>query len=80
MLFIVESTTNYINNCVISDDNDVFIQILLAHICHERYITCHVTMEATSKERKFADIQATSHVHRDVVCQLLADYVKGADT
>ena len=64
MLSIVESSTNYMNISVISDDTDIFV--LLVHFYHDRQLTwrsCPVTMEATSKERKFIDIQATAHLH-----------------
>ena len=71
---IVESSTNDINISVMSDDTDVFV--LLVHFYHDRQTghitTCHITMEATSKERKSIDIQATAHLHKDIACQLLA--------
>ena len=54
MLSIVESSTNAINISVISDDTDVFVQ--LVHLYHTRQLTCHVTMEAT-----YIGIQATAH-------------------
>ena len=66
---IVESSTNYINNSVMSDDTDVFV--LLVHFYHDRQ-TCHITTEATSKERKSIDIQATAHLLKDIASQLLA--------
>ena len=73
---------NDINIGFVSNNNDIIIQIQLAHLCQGRYITCHVTMEATSKERNSADIQATAHLHKDVACQQLADNAicRGADT
>ena len=58
MLSIVKSFTNDINISVISDDTGVFV--LSAHFYHDRQLTCQVTMEATSKERKSIDIQATA--------------------
>ena len=79
MLSIVESSTNDINISVISDDTDVFV--LFVHLYHDRQLTCHATMEATSKERKSIDIQATAHLHKDIAGQLPADHaVPGCDT
>ena len=68
MLSIVESSTNDINISVISDDTDGFV--LLVHFYHNRQLTCRVTMEATSKERKSIDIHATTRLHKDVAGQL----------
>ena len=79
MLSIVESSTNNINISVISDDTDVFI--LLVHFYHDKELTCHVTMEATSKERKSIDIQATARLHNDIAGQLPAAHaLSGCDT
>ena len=69
MLSIVEFFTNDINISVISDDTDVCV--LLVHFYHDRRLTCHVTMEATSKERKSIDIQATARLHKDIAGQIL---------
>ena len=46
---VVESSMNDININAISDDTDVFV--LLVQFYHNRQLTCHVTMEATSKDR-----------------------------
>ena len=70
MLSIVESSTNDINTSAISDDTDMFV--LLVHFYHDKELTCHVSMEATSKERKTIDIQATVRLHKDIAGQLLA--------
>ena len=82
MLSIVESSTNDINISVISDDTDVFV--LLVHFYHDRQLTwrsCPVTMEATSKERKSIDIQATARLHKDIAGQLPAAHaLSGCDT
>ena len=51
-----------------SDDTDV--SVLLVHFYHGRQLTCHVTMEATSKERK--PLTSTAHLNKDVAGQLLA--------
>ena len=75
MLFIVECSMNGINISVISDDNDLFIQILLPHLCIEDRLlgTCHVTMEATSKERKSADNCSPPQGYR--LSTALADHI-----
>ena len=79
MLSIVKSFTNDINISVISDDTGVFV--LLAHFYHDRQLTCQVTMEATSKERKSIDIQATARLHKDISGQLPAAHpMSGCDT
>ena len=70
MMSIVESSTNDINISVISDDTDVFV--LLVHFYHDKELTCHVTMEATSEERKSIDIQSTARLHNDIAGQLPA--------
>ena len=68
MLSIVESSTNDINISIISDDTDVFV--LLVHFYHNMiHLTCRVTMEATSKERKSIDIQATAHMYPTQGCR-----------
>ena len=70
---------NDINISVISDDTDVFV--LLVHFYHKRQFTCRVMMEATSKERKSIDIQATAHLHKDIAGQLPeAHALSGCDT
>ena len=62
---------NDINIIVISDDTDVFV--LLVHFT--------MTMEATAKERKSIGIQATAHLHKDIVGQLsTALGLSGCDT
>ena len=80
LLCILDSTREGNNSVsVISDDTDVFI--LLVHFYHERDLTCNLTMEATSKERKSIDIQATAHRHKDIAGQLLAGHaLSGCDT
>ena len=79
MLSIVESSTNDINISVISDDTDGFV--LLVHFYHNIQLTCRVTMEATSKERKSIDIQATARLHKDVAGELPAAHaLSGCDT
>ena len=67
VLSIVESSRNYINISVISDDTDVFV--LFVHFYHNRYLTCRVTMDATSKQRTFIDIHATANLHKDIAGQ-----------
>ena len=42
----------------------------LVHFYRNRQLTCRVTMEATSKERKSIDIKATDHLHKDIAGQL----------
>ena len=79
LMWIVDSTANDINITVISDDTDVFV--LLVHFYHARQLTCHVTLEATSKERKSIDIQATALLHNSIAGQLLAAHaLSGCDT
>ena len=79
MFSIVESSTKDINISVISDDTGLFV--MLVHFYHKRQLTCRVTMEATSKERKSIDIQATAHFHKDIAGQLPAAHeLSGCDT
>ena len=79
LLCIIDSATEDTNITVISDDTDVFV--LLVHFYHERQLACRVTMEATGKERKSIDIQATARLHKDIADQLLAGHsLSGCDT
>ena len=76
MLSIVERSTNDINISVISD-----VFVLFVYFYHDRQLTCHATMEASSKERKSIDIQATAHLHKDIAGQLPAAHaLPGCDT
>jgi len=78
LLIIVDSHPGSAVN-VISDDTDVFA--LLVHFYHKRELSCPLTLEATSKDRKSIDIKATTQLHTNIAGTLLSAHaVSGCDT